>query len=188
MDQDLYTGKLVRLAAVDSQRLAEALSRWGRDSEYWRLLASDPARLHTVKGTKDWLEKNLEKEPSRYFSFEIHSLEDDRLIGYTGFDGIRWQHGDTFIGIGLGEREAWGKGYGTDAMHVMLRYAFTELNLHRVSLDVFEYNPRAIRSYEKAGFRQEGRLRQYMLREGRRWDLIFMGITQAEWRENQNGV
>lgn len=187
MQQDLFTGKLVRLSAVDSQRLAEALSRWGRDSKYWRLLASDPARLHTVKGTKEWLDKDLEKDPPVNLIFEIHTLDSDQLIGETGFDGIRWRHGDTFIGIGLGERDAWGNGYGTDAMRVMLRYAFTELNLYRVSLDVFEYNPRAIRSYEKAGFKLEGRLRQFMLREGRRWDLLFMGITQAEWLEIQNG-
>lgn len=187
MEQDILTGKLVRLAAVDPQRLAEAFSRWGRDSEYWRLLASNPARLHSVKSTREWLEKDLEKGPPQILLFEIHTLTEDRLIGETGFDNIRWQHGESFIGIGLGERDAWGKGYGTDAMHLMLRYAFTELNLHRVSLDVFEYNPRAIRSYEKAGFRHEGRQRQFLLREGRRWDLIFMGITLPEWQEQHYG-
>ncbi|HWQ84068.1 MAG TPA: GNAT family protein [Anaerolineales bacterium] len=181
MEQDLFTGKLVRLTAVDSQRLAEADSRWGRDSEYWRLQASDPAHLFSVKRSKEWLEKDLEKDATRSIFFEIHTLEDDRLIGVVGFEGFQWQHGDVFVGIGLGEREAWGKGYGTDAMRVILRYGFTELNLHRVSLDVFEYNPRAIRSYEKAGFKHEGRLRQYLQREGRRWDLIFMGITESEW-------
>jgi RimJ/RimL family protein N-acetyltransferase len=56
-----------------------------------------------------------------------------------------------------------------------------EQNLRRVSLDTFEYNPRAIRSYEKAGFVYEGRARQYLLREGKRWDLIFMGILRQEW-------
>ena len=187
MQTDLFTGKLVRLTAVDSQRLAEAFSRWGRDSEYWRLMASDPAHLYTVKATKEWLEKNLDKMPPQDITFEIHTLENDQLIGDTGFNGICWQHGDTFIGIALGERDAWGKGYGTDAMQIMLRYAFTELNLHRVSLDVFEYNPRAMRSYEKAGFRPEGRIRQFMLREGQRWDLIFMGITRAEWQLLHNG-
>jgi len=92
-----------------------------------------------------------------------------------------WTHGDGWIGLGLGEREDWGKGYGTDAMRVMLRFAFTELNLYRVSLDVFEYNPRAIRSYEKAGFVFEGRMRQWMRRDGRRWDFVYMGILREEW-------
>jgi RimJ/RimL family protein N-acetyltransferase len=66
-------------------------------------------------------------------------------------------------------------------MQVILRYAFQELNLRRVSLDTFEYNPRAIRSYEKAGFVHEGRVRKFLLREGRRWDMLFMGILREEW-------
>jgi RimJ/RimL family protein N-acetyltransferase len=68
-------------------------------------------------------------------------------------------------------------------MNVLLRFAFTEVNLKRVSLGVFEYNPRAIRSYEKAGFRLEGRLRSLLHREGRRWDNLFMGILREEWLE-----
>jgi RimJ/RimL family protein N-acetyltransferase len=89
------------------------------------------------------------------------------------------------VGIGLGEREFWGKGYGTDAMRIILRYAFTELNLHRVTLNVFEYNPRGVRSYEKAGFVLEGRQRGVLLREGRRWDEIYMGILREDWLKQQ---
>ncbi len=86
------------------------------------------------------------------------------------------------MGIGIGERDYWGRGYGTDAMQVLLRYAFDELNLHRVSLGVFEYNTRAIRAYEKAGFVVEGRGPQELHRDGRRWDMIFMGILREEWQ------
>ena len=68
-----------------------------------------------------------------------------------------------------------------DAMRIILRFAFTELNLRRVSLDVFEYNPRAIASYRKVGFVEEGRLRRFLHRDGRRWDLIFMGMLREEW-------
>jgi RimJ/RimL family protein N-acetyltransferase len=66
-------------------------------------------------------------------------------------------------------------------MKIVLRYAFAELNLHRVSLGVFEYNPRAIRSYEKAGFQHEGRARKHLNHEGQRWDIFFMGILREEW-------
>ncbi len=85
------------------------------------------------------------------------------------------------MGISIGEKEYWGKGYGTDAMRVVLRYAFTELNLHRVSLTVFEYNPRAIRSYEKAGFTLEGREREAVFRSGKRTDMIYMGVLREDW-------
>jgi RimJ/RimL family protein N-acetyltransferase len=68
-------------------------------------------------------------------------------------------------------------------MNILLRFAFTEINLRRVTLTVFEYNPRAIRSYEKAGFRHEGRMRAVLNKEGRRWDVLYMGILREEWME-----
>jgi RimJ/RimL family protein N-acetyltransferase len=97
---------------------------------------------------------------------------------------VNWGGRDAFVGIAIGERDYWGKGYGTDAMRTILHYGFTEINLRRVTLTVFEYNPRAIRSYEKAGFRHEGRLRQFLNREGRRWDMLYMGILREEWMTN----
>jgi len=66
---------------------------------------------------------------------------------------------------------------------VVLRYGFNELNLRRVTLTVFEYNPRAIRSYEKAGFQHEGRVRQALLRDGKRWDMFYMGILRDDWKK-----
>jgi RimJ/RimL family protein N-acetyltransferase len=185
MINNLFQGKLVRLAAQEVQAMAEAYSKWSSDSEFWRLMDSGSVRPFSVKTTKEWIEKNQEKEKLDQFSFAIRTLEDDRLIGDIGLDGIQWTHGDTFVGIGLGERDYWGKGYGTDAMQVILRFAFTELNLHRVSLNVFAYNPRAMKSYEKAGFKYEGRMRQMLHREGKYWDIVFMGITREEWEGNQ---
>lgn len=66
-------------------------------------------------------------------------------------------------------------------VRLRLEYGFSELNLHRVSLTVFEYNPRAIRTYEECGFQHEGRIRQFMLRDGKRWDALQMGLPHAEW-------
>ena len=116
--------------------------------------------------------------------FGIRTLGDDCLIGTIDLDGIQWNHSEAFVGIGLGERSFWGKGYGTDAMRIMLRYVFTELNLHRQTLTVFDYNPRAIRSYEKAGFIREGCIRSFLNRDGKRWDMLFMGILKEEWFES----
>ena len=181
MKNDIFRGNLVRLTTEDSQVLAEAMSKWRRDSEFHRLLDSEMAMASSVKGTKSFIEKYLEKENPDLIFFTIHTLEEDRLIGFIGLDGLQWTPGDAFVFIALGEREYWGKGYGTDAMRVILRYAFTELNLHRVSLDVFEYNPRAIRSYEKTGFRHEGRIRKSLSRDGQRADDVWMGILREEW-------
>jgi RimJ/RimL family protein N-acetyltransferase len=182
----LFHGELVRLVAPNPETDAEVMARWSRDSEYSRLLDADPARLWSAGQIKTHMEKEWEKDSRNGFFFLIRTLADDRLIGLVGLDGIRWTHGDAWVGIGLGEREYWGKGYGTDAMRVILRYAFTELNLHRVSLNVFEYNSRAICSYGKVGFAIEGRVRQFLQRDGQRWDLIFMGILWEEWERLQS--
>jgi RimJ/RimL family protein N-acetyltransferase len=97
-----------------------------------------------------------------------------------------WAHGEGWVGIGIGERAYWGNGYGTEAMCLLLRFAFAELNLQRVSLGVYAYNPRALRSYEKAGFRHEGVVRADCRRDGQRWDSVFMGILREEWRTINN--
>ena len=179
---DLLRGKLVRLKAENPEEQSKLFVDWIHDSEYWRLSANMPHFPWTQDGVKKHIEKELEKDDPRNVFFAIHKLDDDRIIGDIGLDGISYNHGNTYVGIGIGEREYWGKGYGTDAMNVILRYAFTELNLHRVSLTVFEYNPRGIRSYEKCGFRVEGHAREVMHREGRRWDIIHMGVLREEWQ------
>jgi RimJ/RimL family protein N-acetyltransferase len=173
---------LVRLKAENPEMHSKLFVGWVRDSEYWRLMANVPPFPWTQEGVRKHIEKELEKDDPRNVFFAIHALEDDRIIGEIGLDGISYTRGDTFIGIDIGEREYWDRGYGTDAMKVLLRYAFTELNLHRVSLNVFEYNPRAIRSYEKCGFRVEGHAHEAFQRENRRWDLIYMGILKDEWQ------
>jgi len=184
MNKDLLRGMMVRLSAENPEVMAGYFSRWNQDTEWLRLLDTDPPRLLSEKKWKEWLEKDQEKEVSDEIFFAIRDQTDDALIGFIGlFDLFRY-HADTLVAIALGERDCWGKGYGTDAMRVMLRYAFNELNLRRVGLIVFEYNPRAMRSYEKAGFILEGRIRGAILREGRRWDWLYMGVLRDEWLAN----
>ncbi len=183
---DLFTGKLVRLTAEDPDVLAKSFSQWGRDTEYSRLLDSSPPYIFSEKKCKEWLEKDLEKTDDNFFS--IRTLDGSQLLGFVALFALHWQHGDTMVAIALGEREYWGKGYGSEAMNLMLRYVFTELNLRRVSLIVFEYNPRAIRSYEKAGFVHEGRVRGAMLRDGQRWDFLWMGVMREDWLKLQTSL
>lgn len=177
----LLQGEQVRLAAFDQETGPEAWSRWMHDSEYSRLLDSAPAFPWTPNRIKAEMEKELVKNDS--FLFAIRTITDDILIGFVSLDGIQWSHGTAWVAIGIGERSYRGKGLGTDAMREALRYAFTELNLYRVNLDVFEYNKPAIRSYEKAGFVHEGRLPERLHRDGRYWDLLFMGILRDEWEK-----
>jgi RimJ/RimL family protein N-acetyltransferase len=173
----VFTGKLVKLVAYDPEKFAQQVAIWNQNSEYQQLLNSDPARLWTVKEMKDWLEKHLDE----LYGFTIHKLDDGAMIGMVDFSGIDWTAGSSWVGIGIGDPEYWGKGYGTEAMRLILNFGFGHLNLRRVTLNVFEYNQRAIRSYEKCGFKVEGRLREWMVRGGERFDLIFMGILREDW-------
>ena len=183
---DVLTGKFVRLSAFDPEEMSKVFPRWNRNSEYFRLLNSSGQPVQSSKAALKWMEEEVSKlSPDSYY-FSIRTLEDDRLIGELALDVVNWSGGDAFVGLGIGESEYWGKGYGTDIMNVLLRFAFTEVNLRRVTLSVFEYNPRAIRSYEKAGFQHEGRMRQVLNKEGKRWDVLFMGILRDEWMERNS--
>lgn len=184
MNTPVFSGSLVRLSAEDPKTYAEHFSRWWQDSEYSRLLDMDPARLFSPKRSQEWLEKELGKESPEIWMFGIRTLADDRLIGFLDLDASM-PHSDSFIGIGLGEREYWGKGYGGEAMRLALGFGFRVLGLRRVSLCVFDYNPRAMRSYRKAGFRLEGTERQVIQRDGQRFDLHFMGVLRQEWEALQ---
>ena len=180
--KDILKGSLVRLSAVDHEELGKAYAVWNQDSELTRYMDARMVSLRSAKSISDYLEKET-KEPSPVeHTFTIRALEDNRLLGDINLFVVNeWGPRDAFVGIAIGNRSDWGKGYGTDAMKVMLGYAFTEINLRRVTLNVFEYNPRAIRSYEKVGFQHEGRLRSALLRDGKRWDMLYMGILREDW-------
>ena len=180
-DRDLLSGQLTRLMAIDAETATESFARWTADAEYMRHLDSGPYQLYRAKKVREAIEKQQAEDPHT-IEFSVRTLADDNLIGFVAFDGIDWRNGDTYIAIGIGEPAYRGKGYGTDALRVMLRYGFNELNLWRVQLNVFSYNERAINTYLKTGFVVEGRQRGMMLREGRRWDFVYMSVLRDEWK------
>ena len=180
MDSNLLTGQLVRLVAMNAETDAEVFARWDVDTEYMRQLDSGPHLPNRAKKVREGIEKEQSEDPNT-IAFSVRTLADDRLIGFVAFDGINWQHGETFVAIGIGDPAYRGNGYGTDAMRVMLRYGFRELNLNRIQLDAFSYNERAIKSYLKAGFVEEGRQRGMLLRNGQRWDFVYMSVLRDEW-------
>ena len=185
--KDLFRGELVRMTAEEPDFAAKSEAQWQRDSEFVRLADSDPVLFRSEKKIKEWDEKRFEKgpQPERY-PFSIRTLEGDKLIGFFGLY-VELMHSQAWVGIGIGERDFWSKGYGTDAMKLCLQYAFLELGMQRVSLGLHGYNTRALRSYEKAGFTLEGRTRQDVLREGKRTDTLWMGILRDEWMAQNGG-
>lgn len=184
--KDLFRGELIRVTAEEPDVLLKDEFRWQHDSEYVRLMSSNVLSLSSQKKLKDWMEKRIESgfEPERYY-FSVRTLAEDKLIGFFSLY-VELIHSNAWVGIGIGDRDFWSKGYGTDMMRVCLRYAFEELGMQRVSLGLHGYNARALHSYEKAGFKLEGASRQDVLKEGRRTDTLWMGILREEWLQ-QNG-
>ncbi len=111
----------------------------------------------------------------------IHIRATDRLIGSCAFSQLDADNGSALYHITIGEKDAWGHGYGTEATALMLEHAFGHLGLHRIALTVFAFNERAIRSYKKTGFTVEGRAREAIWRGERFWDEISMSVLKQEW-------
>ena len=112
----------------------------------------------------------------------IHVRQTDRLIGSCAFSQLDGENGSVMYHITIGEKDAWGHGYGTEATALMVDHAVRVLGLHRIALSVFEFNVRAIRAYRRCGFQIEGRAREAIWRDGRWWDEISMSVLASEWR------
>jgi RimJ/RimL family protein N-acetyltransferase len=180
--ENLFRGKLVRLVAP-SERDAPTLARWSEDTEYLRAVDSDYARPLSPEEFALRLSPD-QADPNR-LEFHLRTLADDRLIGFVALHSVEWNNGAALLAIGIGEARYRGKGYGTDALQLILRFAFHELNLFRIGLDVIATNTRALRMYEKLGFQREGCMRGAVLRDGCRTDRILMGILRDEWSQMQ---
>lgn len=118
----------------------------------------------------------------------VHVRATDRLIGTCAFSQLDAENGSALFHITIGEHDAWGHGYGTEATQLMLDHAFGTLGLHRIALFVFEFNERAVRAYRKCGFVVEGRARESIWRDGRWWDELAMSVLESDWRARREPV
>jgi RimJ/RimL family protein N-acetyltransferase len=160
----------------------EAVRRWYRDPELARLTRYSLRPMSDEDIDRFFHTRLMSPE---HVGYAITLREDERLIGSTTFSNLDPDNASTLFHISIGEPEAWGTGYGTEAAELMLWLAFERIGLHRVALSVFGFNERAIRSYEKAGFTVEGRHREAIVRDGRRHDELTMAILAREWRARQ---
>jgi RimJ/RimL family protein N-acetyltransferase len=162
-----------------------AFERWYTDPEVARLTRYQDGPMRPEEIERFFTARVVGPDS---LALAVHVKADDRLIGTCAFSQLDGDNGSALYHITIGEKEAWGSGYGTEATRLMLSHAFDRLNLHRVALSVFEFNERAIRSYRSCGFTVEGRSREAIWREGRWWDEITMSILEPEWRARQTRV
>ena len=181
----LFEGPDIRFGPIDHEKDPEIESRWTHDPEFMRLVETSPARPMSaamIRKQYEKLEKQVEEDKNLYH-FMIRAKADDRLIGKASIYWIEWANGNAYLRMGIGSTEDRRKGYGTQALRMLLRFAFAELNLFRLTAAVPEYNEGAIALFQKFGFVQEVCRRKSLERDGRRWDLYLFGLLNDEWRD-----
>lgn len=177
----LFEGNKIRFAAFNAEQDAEVFAKWTNDPEYLRLTEYEPARPLSAFHIKKKYEE-MEKEAGRdFYYFVIRSRADDRAIGFARIHWIEWNHGNGHFNMGIGSPDDRCQGMGGEALEMMLRYAFEELNLYRLTVNTFEYNTGAQRFLERHGFQLEVRRREAIYRDGKYWDALTYGILADEW-------
>jgi len=150
----LFEGPDIRFGPIDHEKDPEIESRWTHDPEFMRLMETSPARPMSaamLRKQYEKLEKQVEEDKNLYH-FMIRAKADDRLIGKASIYWIEWANGNAYLRMGIGSTEDRRKGYGTQALRMLLRFAFAELNLFRLTAAVPEYNEGAIALFQKFGF------------------------------------
>ena len=171
-------GPRVYLRAVEVEDWAKGYG-WINDPEVSRFLVGGVEPYSKLR-EREWYKAAAEGSSDTDIHFAVVTREDDRYIGNAGLHRINWRCRRAALGIMIGEKDCWNQGYGTEATRLILEFAFGELGLHRVWLDVDSDNRRARRAYEKAGFKQEGIKRDHMYYDGAFHDIVLMSILSSD--------
>ncbi len=177
----MIEGERIRLRAIERDDLPRFVT-WLNDPEVLRgLLIYAPLSLPQEEiWFQHMLERPVEEQP---LVIEVRMPEGWVPVGNIALDRVNWKERSAEVGIVIGEKIFWNQGYGREAMSLIVRYGFNELNLNRIFLRVYETNQRAIKSYERAGFVLEGRLRQDHFQDGQYIDVLLMSVLRSEWKE-----
>ncbi|MDX1435214.1 MAG: GNAT family protein [Anaerolineales bacterium] len=189
VDFNLFQGKNVCLAPIDMEKDPAVISRWSHDSSYLRafqLSAAKPLSASQARKQLEELEKESDKS-GRVYHFTIREVADDRLVGTAQIWWIEWSSQAGMVHLAIGDPQDRGRGYGGEALRMLLRYAFNELNLFRLSFVVPDYNEGAQRFFRRAGFVEEARMREAVHRGGRYWDQVLYGLLRDEWLAQRPG-
>lgn len=172
-----FEGKKVRLRPLSMDDLDNVM-KWVNDSDVTRTLMTGRYPM-TRESEREWLEAHV-KPSTTEIHYAVETLGGDYLGGVNLFRV--WsveRHAE--LGIVIGNKEQWGKGYAREAIQLLLKYGFEQLNLHLIYLHVYADHPRAIHLYESVGFKHEGRLRDRVYREGKYHDFLIMSVLRSEW-------
>jgi len=173
-------GDIISLAPLNMDHV-EIYARWHNDPRVRHYARHEfPIALEEVK---KWFENPPEHGVREFIVFVIYHKEDKLPIGDIGLNHINWVNRNANIFAEIGEPEYWGKGIVGEASKLMIDYAFTELNLHKVHASVYNPNERSLRAAEKLGFEKEGILREHLYVDGKYVDNHRFSILRKEWLE-----
>ena len=181
----LFEAQDIRLGPIDHDKDPEVESKWTHDYEFMRLMELKPVRPLApamVKKGYESLEKEIEADKNLFY-FTIRARDDDRLLGKAVLEWVDWTNGNGYLRLGIGSGPDRGRGLGKQALGLLLRFAFAELNLFRVTIVLPEYCQAAIALVHKFGFVEEVRRRKAILRDDRAWDLLAFGLLRSEWED-----
>ncbi|MFX1418812.1 MAG: GNAT family N-acetyltransferase [Promethearchaeota archaeon] len=177
----MLRGKRVKLGPIKREYI-ESFLKWFNDPEITQYLLE--FRPMTRMAEEEWMDNLKNREDTILFSIVIPNEDgSEKLIGNCGIHKIDWKNRVGEVGIVIGEKEYQNKGFGTEAMELLLEYGFKTANLNRLELYTYDFNIGASKSYKKVGFVEEGRRRQFIWINGSYHDAILMGILAEEWRE-----
>ena len=169
-------GERIYLSPMNTEDI-EKYCKWLNDFAVTDGLGGS-SRLVTLQGEKEYIEK---VNSSGEYQFAIIRKEDDTLIGNCGIDSVDHLHQTASVGLFIGEKGDRGKGYGTEALKLLLDYGFNYLNLNNIMLNVYSFNEIAIHCYERLGFKEFGRRHEAYYLNGKRYDDIHMEILRKDY-------
>ncbi|QAA30940.1 GNAT family N-acetyltransferase [Clostridium manihotivorum] len=168
----MYYGEKICLRAYKQEDIPVAVEMIN-DRELKKLLVTDIPFPSTPWEEEEWIKSQKATSTGEY-NFAIEDIETKKYIGGCGIQKVNWLARTATVGIMIGDKNYWGKGYGTDAMKVLLDFIFNNMNINKVKLSVFSFNTRAKKSYEKCGFVVEGVLKKELFKDGKYYDEIVM--------------
>ncbi|MDO9557735.1 MAG: GNAT family protein [Coriobacteriia bacterium] len=173
----MLIGDTIYLTPIDVEN-AETARTWVNDPEInrWMLSGHVPVSREQERA---WY-GHVDASDADHV-FEIHTRDGDRYIGNCGLHKVNMLHRNGELGILVGELDAQGKGYGSDAIVTVLRYAFHALGLHTVQISYIDGNDRSAHLYSKLGFTVTGRYREHLYLRGEFCDLVLMDMTRSEY-------
>ena len=171
-EKAVYEGRLVRLRAFDSSDLNK-YQDFRNDYEVMRSASGGILYPSTAEDAAREMSGSTSYTAGEY-QFAMETKTDRILIGQCGFIKVNWKNRTGEIGILIGEKAYRGKGYGTDAVEVLCRFGFGEMNLRKIKASVFDFNAPALRCYAKCGFEKEGVLQKEIYREGAYHDMVLL--------------